>query len=129
MKKIKIEQFLQIITTEQIKQSGKSWTNNKYSVNNEENHKDNDESIERNDVRSEQLVTQLQSNNGVTLKTSEFTTYTKSSKQPQLAAKPTTNTDQKRASKSAAKRVRTLFLLVDCAHVLAKCKSCENRLK
>jgi len=109
VKKIKIEQFLQIITTEQSKQSGKSWTNNKYSVNNEENHKDNDEYIERNDVKSEQLVTQLQSNNGVTLKTSEFTTYTKSSKQPQLAAKPTTNTDQKRASKSAAKKGKNII--------------------
>jgi len=52
VKKIKIEQFLQIITTEKSKQTGKSWTNNKYSVNNEENHKDNDESIERNDVKS-----------------------------------------------------------------------------
>jgi hypothetical protein len=81
----------------------KSWTNSKYSVNNEENHKDNDETIERNDVKSKQLVTQLQSNNCVTLKTSEFTTHSNSSKQPQLAAKPTTNTDQKRASKSAPK--------------------------
>jgi hypothetical protein len=57
-------------------------------------------------MKSEQLVTQLQSNNGVTLKTSESTTHANSSKQPQqpqLAAKPTTNTDQKRASKSAAK--------------------------
>jgi hypothetical protein len=80
-------------------------------VNNEENHKDNDETIERNDVKSKQLVTQLQSNNCVTLKTSEFTTHSNSSKQPQLAAKPTTNTDQK--------RVRTLFLLVDCTHLLA----------
>ena len=57
-------------------------------------------------MKSEQLATQLQSNNGVTLKTSESTTHANSSKQPQqpqLAAKPTTNTDQKRASKSAAK--------------------------
>ena len=74
----------------------KSWTNSKYSVNNEENHKDNDETIKRNDVKSAQLVTQLLSNNGVTLKTS--------SKQPQLAAKTTSNIDQKRASKSAAKK-------------------------
>jgi len=73
-------------------------------VNNEENHKDNDETIRRNDVKSKQLVTQLQSNNGVTLKTSESTTHANSSKQPQLAAKPKTNTDQKTASKSAAKK-------------------------
>jgi len=44
----------------------KSWTNFKYSVNNEEN-KDNDQSINRNNVQSEQLVTQSQNNNGVTL--------------------------------------------------------------
>ena len=82
----------------------KSWTNSKYSVNNEENHKDNDEAIKRNDVKSAQLVTQLLSNNGVTLKTSELTTRANSSKQPQLAAKTTSNIDQKRASKSAAKK-------------------------
>ena len=43
-------------------------------MNNEENHKDNDETIKRNDVKSEQLVTQLQNNNGVTLKNSESKT-------------------------------------------------------
>jgi hypothetical protein len=96
----------------------KSWTNSKYSVNNEENHKDNDETVKRNDVKSEQLVTQLQNNNGVTLKTSESKNPANSSKQPQqpqLAVKPTTNTDQKRASNLMLKRVRALFLLVDCA--------------
>ena len=75
----------------------KSWTNSKYSVNKEENHKDNDETIKRNDVKSEQLVTQLPSNNGVTLKTSEITTHANSSKQPQLAAKTTSNIDQKKS--------------------------------
>ncbi len=61
-------------------------------MNNEEN-KNNDENINRNIVQSEQLVTQLQNNNGVTLKTSESTTCENSSEwpqQPQLAAKSTT---------------------------------------
>jgi len=92
----------------------KSWTNSKYSVNNEENHKDNDEAIKRNDVKSAQLVTQLLSNNGVTLKTSELTTRANSSKQPQLAAKTTSNIDQKRASKSAAKKGKSIIT----AHIL-----------
>ncbi len=57
-------------------------------------------------MESEQLVTQLQNNNGVTLKISESTTCANSSEQPQqpkqpqqpqLAAKitTTTNTEQK----------------------------------
>jgi hypothetical protein len=91
-------------------------------VNNEENNNDNDETIKRNDVKSVQFVTQLQNNNGVTLKTSESITCANSSKQPQqlqLAAKTTTNTDQKELPNLLLKRVRALFLLVDCAHLLA----------
>ncbi len=87
-------------------------------MNNEENHKDNDETVKRNDVKSEKLVTQLQINNGVTLKTSEYKNPANSSRQPQhpqLAVKQTTNTDQTRASNLMLKRVRALFLLVDCA--------------
>jgi hypothetical protein len=87
----------------------KQWTNFKYSVNNEEN-KDNEEDIDRNIVQSEQLVTQLQNNNGVTLKTSESTTCENSSERPQLAAKTTaTNTEQKRASKSAANKGKSII--------------------
>ncbi len=77
-------------------------------MNTEENHKDNDETIKRNNVKSEQLVTQLQSNNGVTFKVSESTTHANSP----IATTP--DTDQRRASKSAAKRVRALFLLLNC---------------
>jgi len=72
-------------------------------VNNEENHKDNDETIKRNNVKSQKLVTQLQSNNGVTLKTSESTTHANSSKAT------TTDTDQRRATKSAAKNGRSII--------------------
>ena len=87
----------------------KQWTNFKYSVNNEEN-KDNEEDIDRNIVQSEQLVTQMQNNNGVTLKTSESTTCENSSERPQLAAKTTTtNTEQKRASKSAANKGKSII--------------------
>ena len=87
----------------------KQWTNFKYSVNNEEN-KDNEEDIDRNIVQSEQLVTQLQNNNGVTLKTSESTTCENSSERPQLAAKTTTtNTEQKRASNSAANKGKSII--------------------
>jgi hypothetical protein len=90
----------------------KQWTNFKYSVNNEEN-KDNEEDINRNIVQSEQLVTQLQNNNGVTLKTSESTTCENSSErpqQPQPAAKTTAlNTEQKRASKSAANKGKSII--------------------
>ena len=63
-------------------------------------------------MKSEQLVTQQQNNNGVTLKTSESKNPANSSKQPQqpqLAVKPTTNTDQKRASKSAAKKGKSII--------------------
>ena len=63
-------------------------------------------------MKSEQLVTQLQSNNGVTLKTSESKNPANSSRQlqqSQLAVKPTTNTDQKRASKSAAKKGKNII--------------------
>ena len=78
-------------------------------MNNEEN-KDNEEDISRNIVQSEQLVTQLQNNNGVTLKTSESTTCENSSERPQLAAKTTaTNTEQKRASKSAANKGKSII--------------------
>ena len=81
-------------------------------MNNEEN-KDNEEDIDRNIVQSEQLVTQLQNNNGVTLKTSESTTCENSSErslQPQLAAKSTTtNTEQKRASKSPANKGKNII--------------------
>ena len=90
----------------------KQWTNFKYSVNNEEN-KDNEEDINRNIVQSEQLVTQLQNNNGVTLKTSESTTCENSPErpqQPQPAAKTTAlNTEQKRASKSAANKGKSII--------------------
>ena len=72
-------------------------------MNTEENHKDNDETIKRNNVKSEQLVTQLQSNNGVTFKTSESTTHANSS----IATTP--DTDQRRASKSAAKKSKSII--------------------
>ena len=99
----------------------KSWTNFKYSVNNEEN-KDNDETINRNNVKSEQFVTQLQNINGNTLKISETTTCANSfeqPKQPQLAARTTTNTEQKELPNLLLTRVRALFLLVNCAYPIA----------
>ena len=89
----------------------KSWTNFKYSVNNEET-KYNDETIIRDNAKNGQLVTQLQNINGDTLKISETTTCANSfeqPKQPQLAARTTTNTEQKRASKSAANKGKSII--------------------
>ncbi len=75
--------------------------------------KNNDYNINRNIEQSEQLVTQLQNNHGVTLKTSESTTCENSSErpqQPQLAAKSTTtNTEQKRVSKSSANKGKSII--------------------
>ncbi len=82
--------------------------------------KNDDYNINRNIEQSKQLVTQLQNNHGVTLKTSEPTTCENSSErpqQPQLAAKSTTTiTEQKKLTNLLLTRVRALFLLVDCAY-------------
>jgi len=89
----------------------KSWTNFKYSVNNEET-KYNDETIIRDNAKNGQLVTLLQINNCDTLKISESTTCANSSEQPQqpqLAAKIATNTEQNRASKSAANEGKSII--------------------
>ena len=43
-----------------------TWTKSKYSLNIEEAPKSNEKTIRKNHAKNKQLVTQLQSNNGVT---------------------------------------------------------------
>ncbi len=69
---------------------------------------ENDETINRDNVISRQLVKQVQNYNGDTLKISESTTCANPSEQPQQpeqhqpTAKTTPTSEQKTASKSAA---------------------------
>jgi len=96
------------------------WTKQN-SVNNEEN-KDNDENINKNNVESEQLDTQLQNNNGVTLKISESTTCANSQNNHNnlnLPQKQLQTQNKKELSNLLLTRVRALFLLVDCAYPIA----------
>jgi len=74
-------------------------------------------------VKIKQLVTLKQSKKDETLKISESSADAKLSTrlQLQLTAYKTKrdNTNLKETSKYTAKKVRTLFLLVDCSHLIA----------